>query len=557
MLFGSVIVIAVLYTAKQVFIPIALAILFAFLLKPIVSFLERRWLNRTIAVAISLSLIVILLASSGWMLLNQTRQLAHEFVQYSGNLEKKFRIFRGSEHGALKAVERTLQRIVESTESQVRPDMRVEVVPERRSLADRYEAYAPTIEYVASAFIVVVLVFFLLKDREQLRDKLLRLAGRAHLTVTTQAIGEAGHRISRYLLTQAALNIGFGILTGIGLFFLGLPHWLLWAVLAALLRFIPYIGAVLSAGLPTLLALAVYPDWYYPLMVLGLFVLMDQFIAGFVEPALIGHRVGVSPVALLVATILWAWLWGPVGLLLATPITVCLTVAGEFVPAMRIFSILLGTEASLEDYLSFYHRLLVRDRVGAAALADRFAEEHSMQKTFEELFVPALSFASEELQQKRITRAHDHFIKDTIREVTTRIGDRNAARQPDAGRVVAISIAGERVSLGTFMLAQLVREEGHPLDVFTDLEPDEVSEFINDVEPDGLLVSCSNDKNLEGGLEFLNRMRREYPDLVILAGGSAFASNARRALECGASLVAGSLAGTRDDLLRMLRKKRN
>lgn len=555
-LLASVIVLAVLYTAKEVFIPFALAILFAFLLKPIVSFLERRFFPRTLAVALALALAIACVGWGGSLLLTQMRSLAQEVQLYSGNLEKKFRIFRGVGGGTLEAMERTLQKIVESTDKPERADLRVSVVPEKRSLADRYEDWAPAIEYVAAAFLVIVLVFFLLQDREKLRDKLLRLAGRAHVTVTTQAIGEAAHRISRYLLTFAAMNIAYGMLIAAGLFFLDVPHWGLWGVLAALLRFIPYIGAVLSAGLPTLLSLAVFPDWYHPIAVLGLFVGIDQLLAGFIEPAVIGHNVGVSPVALVVATIVWGWLWGPVGLLLATPIAVCLTVAGEFVPAMRFFSILLSGDRMTDDYLSFFNRLLVRDRIGASALADRYAEEHSMVRTFEDLFTPTLGFADEELKQKRITRAHDHFIKDTVRELVSRIGDRNAAREPDAGRIVAISVAGERLSLGTLMLAQLLREEGHAVDLFTDLTPEEVLEYLGDVEPHALLISCSKADHREQALAFIAMVRRQHPDLVILGAGGALGAEGQRTLDAGATLVASSLVGTRDEILRRIRKRR-
>src|SRR5207247_4214050 len=181
------------------------------------------------------------------------------------------------------------------------------------------------------------LVFFLLKEREQMRDKLLRLAGRAHLTVTTQAIGETSARISRYLLTFALLNIGFGTLIGMGLFFLGVPHAPLWGVIAGMLRFVPYVGAILSASLPTFLSLAVFPNWYIPLAVLGLFVLIDQLIGGFVEPIVVGHSVGVSPIALLVSAIFWGWLWGPVGLLLAETISVCIIFGGVFLLAVGVF----------------------------------------------------------------------------------------------------------------------------------------------------------------------------------------------------------------------------
>jgi predicted PurR-regulated permease PerM len=551
-LLGSVVVIAVLYTARQVFIPIALAVLFAFLLRPIVNVLERTFIGRRGGTALVMALTITLLGLGAWALVAQANTMAREVVKYSGNLEQKFRFFKSGSIGSFGVVERTLQRITETSKAD-RPDMKVRVVPDPRDVGQRYKKIAPTIEFVASSFLVVVLVFFLLDEQERMRDRLLRIAGRAHLTVTTQALGETAHRISRFLLTQAAINIFFGLLIGIGLFFIGVPHPVVWGVLAAVLRFVPYIGAVLSGGLPAILALAIFPGWVKGAEVLALFLVVDQSLAGFIEPAVIGHRVGVSPVALLVATIFWGWLWGPVGLLLATPITVCLTVGGEFIPALRIFSILFGTDAPLEDYLSFYNRLLTRDRAGAAAIADRFAEENSMEETFEELFIPTLSFASEELNRERITRVHDHFIKDTIRELIVRLGDRNATLDLSLARVVAVSVSRERLSLGTLMLSELLRSDGRAVDYFTDLTDDEVIAYLEEARAEALLVACSNPDHLEDGLRLIALVREKFPELVVMAGGSAFGANPVMARDAGATFVPTSLAETR---ARFARRRR-
>jgi predicted PurR-regulated permease PerM len=551
-LFTTVVVIAVLYLAKPVVVPIALAILVAFLLTPIVSILERTFLRRTGSVVLSVGLAVAIFSLGAWWIYQQFNSVVREFADAaaSGKIEQKIRFLRRSS-GSLAVVERTLQRVAESTsnEKQESADLKVRVINDRSTIANRYKALAPTIEFVASAFLVVVLVFFLLKEREQMRDKLLRLAGRAHLTVTTQAIGETSERISRYLLTFALLNVGFGTLISIGLFFLGVPHAPLWGVTASLLRFVPYVGAILSASLPTFLSLAIFPGWFTPLAVLGLFVLIDQLIGGFVEPIVVGHRVGVSPIALLVSAIFWGWLWGPVGLLLATPISVCLTVGGEFIPAMRIFSIMFGAEDPLEGYLSFYNRLLLRDRTGAIAIADRHAETDTMEEMFTDLFIPTLTFAQEELERKRITPAHDHFIKDVIRELIIRFGDRNAGTPDPSRHIVAVSVAGERLSLGTLMLTQLLREEGFSTDYFTDLPDDELVAFITEVKPEAVFVSCANVDHVNIGYALIQLIASTFPDLMIVAGGSAFAHDRQTTLAAGATYVPSSLAEAKEDFL--------
>jgi len=549
--FITLVVIAVLYLAKPVVVPVALAVLFSFLLTPIVSILERTFLRRTGAIVLSVGLAVFALSMGGWWIYQQFNSVAQEFTQ-SGTIqrvEQKLRFLRRSSTGlaVFERFQRTLQRVTEPPGPEEKP-LNVRVVPEN-SVRDRYRAVAPTIEFVAAAFLVVVLVFFLLKEREQMRDKLLRLAGRAHLTVTTQAIGETSHRISRYLLTFALLNLGFGLLIGIGLFFLGVPHAPLWGVIAGLMRFVPYVGAFLSASLPTFLSLAVFPNWYIPLAVLGLFVLSDQLIGGFVEPIVVGHRVGVSPIALLVSAIFWGWLWGPVGLLLATPISVCLTVGGEFIPALRIFSIMFGAEDPLEGYLSFYNRLLLRDRTGAIAIADRHAESDTMEEMFTDLFIPTLTFAQEELERKRITPAHDHFIKDVIRELIIRFGDRNAGT-PDPNRhIVAVSVAGERLSLGTLMLTQLLREEGYAVDYFTDLPDEELLAFVTEVKPEAVFVSCTNPDHVNIGYALIQLINEKFPDLMIVAGGSAFARDRQTTLAAGATYVPSTLTEAKDDFL--------
>jgi predicted PurR-regulated permease PerM len=550
-LFITVVVIAILYLAKPVCVPIALAILFAFLLTPIVSLLERTPLRRTGAIVLSLGLIVAGLGFGGWWLSQQLNDVAKEFEQAatSKKIKQKLR-FLNPQGSTFALVQKTLDRVTAATTAdQERADLKVRVIPDPKDFGNKYKTFAPTIELIAAAFLVVVLVFFLLQDREQLRDKMLRLAGRAHLTVTTQAIGETSDRISRYLLTIALLNVGFGVLIGFGLFLLKVPHAPLWGVMAGLFRFVPYVGAVLSAALPTFLSIAVFPNWYTPLAVLGLFVLTDQLIGGFIEPIVVGHRVGVSPIALLVSAIFWGWLWGPVGLLLATPISVCLTVGGEFIPALRIFSIMFGAEDPLEGYLSFYNRLLLRDRTGAIAIADRHAESDTMEEMFSDLFIPTLTFAQEELDRKRITPANDHFIKDVIRELIIRYGDRNAGVVDSERHIVAVSVAGERLSLGTLMLTQLLREEGFAIDYFTDLPDAELLSFIHEVMPEAVFVSCTNPDHLQAGHGLLQLLAASFPDLMIVAGGSAFAGDRSTTLAAGATYVPSTLTEAKEDFL--------
>jgi methylmalonyl-CoA mutase cobalamin-binding subunit len=242
-------------------------------------------------------------------------------------------------------------------------------------------------------------------------------------------------------------------------------------------------------------------------------------------------------------------LWGPVGLLLATPISVCLTVGGEFIPALRVFSIMFGAEDPLEGYLSFYNRLLLRDRTGAIAIADRHAESDTMEEMFSDLFIPTLTFAQEELDKKRITSANDHFIKDVIRELIIRYGDRNAGVPDPERHIVAVSVSGERLSLGTLMLTQLLREEGFSIDYFTDLPDAELLSFISEVMPEAVFVSCTNAEHLQTGQGLLQLLAATFFELTIVAGGSAFARDRAKTLSAGATYVPTTLTEAKEDFL--------
>jgi predicted PurR-regulated permease PerM/methanogenic corrinoid protein MtbC1 len=546
---GAVLVVAVLYVAKPVFLPIAIAILLSFVLRPVAATLERR-IGRRAGVIVALASAVALISLVAWGLASQMSTLAHEFGAYAGNLEQKLDSVQSRTGGSLELFERTLQRLAQSGEAQERPDMAVRVVPPPRTIGEQYEAFAPAFEAFATTFLVIVLVFFLLLEGQKIRDRILRLAGRANLTVTTQAIGEMTHRITRYIFTQAALNFGYGTLVGLGVWALGVPHAFLWGVLAGLLRFIPYIGAAVSAALPILLTIAVYPGWSRPLAVGALFLVLDHLIGGFIEPLVVGHRVGVSPVAILVSAILWGWLWGPAGLILAVPITVTLVVGGEFIPALRPFSILMGRESLLEGYLAFYNRLLSRDRIGAAAIADHYAEEQSMEAAFSELLMPALSFSYEERTRGRISTAQDHFIKDAIREIVTRLGDRNSTVTRESPRVVAASVGRERISFGTFMLAQMIRAEGWAVDFFTDLPPQEVIDYVREVDPPAVFISCSDPDHLEEAWELLRGISAAVNGKMIVGSGSALTANAAETRQAGATYIPTSLHAAKAEFLR-------
>ena len=241
----------------------------------------------------------------------------------------------------------------------------------------------PLIAPFATAGLVVVLVIFMLLQREDLRDRVLRLVGGREVARATEAMDDAAKRISRYLLMQLIINVLYGIPVGIGLYFIGVPNPILWGCLATVLRFIPYLGPVIGALFPIALSFAVAPGWTLPLLTVALFVVLELFSNNVLEPWLYGASTGLSPVAVLVAAVFWTMLWGPLGLLMSTPLTVCLVVLGRHVPQLGFFDVLLGDEPALSPEVKFYQRLLARDPEEATELAEEYLEDGSLDKLYE------------------------------------------------------------------------------------------------------------------------------------------------------------------------------
>jgi predicted PurR-regulated permease PerM len=336
-------VVAGLYWLQAVLIPLALAVLLTFLLSPVVGTLQRRGLGRVPAVLVTVLLALSILGAMGWTLTRQLVTLADELPQYSLNIHHRIANLRGANKGgSLEKVQKTVEDVV----GEIQKTEKVGVT-RQKPIAHVLEppsslALLPTLlQALASAVVVTVLMIFMLLERRELRDRVILLIGYRRMTATTRVLDEAGARISRYLLMQSTINGSFGVAVGLGLFLIGVPYAVIWGSLAAALRFIPYVGTFVAALLPLALSLAVFPGWLQPALVVGLFLVLDVVIS-IVEPWLYGQSAGVSQVALLIAVIFWAWLWGPVGLLLATPLTVCLIVLGKHLPAGGFIVVLMG-----------------------------------------------------------------------------------------------------------------------------------------------------------------------------------------------------------------------
>src|SRR5688572_27058523 len=340
---GCVLVVGVLYWAQAVLVPFALAILLTFVLTPPVTWLER-WIGRVPAVLLAVTLVFTLLGLAGWGLTRQMRHLAAELPGYRANIQAKIADVRGAgKGGTVEQLQETIEDLKGDLGASTPPAgtaaSPVVVAPET---AAGFSWLGPIVGPLGTAGLVIALVMFMLLERRDLRDRLIGLFGQGRLATTTKAFDEAGSRVSRQLLMQSLVNALYGVGVAIGLYFLGVPYPFVWAALGAALRFIPYVGPVLGAGAPIVVSLAALEGWKGPLMVVALFVALELFTNLVLETVLYAGAAGVSQVALLVSVAFWTWMWGPLGLLMATPLTVCIVVLGKHVPGLQFIGLLMA-----------------------------------------------------------------------------------------------------------------------------------------------------------------------------------------------------------------------
>ena len=458
-----VLVIACLYWGRVVLIPVALAILLTFLLNPVVSMLQRLGLGRTPPVILTVVLAFVVLGGIGWAVTGQLATLANELPQYTSNLKNKIADLRGaSQGGIVEKLERTVGELLDELHKTDSPRQGSPLAQDTEKpvlvavQAPSVLWQLPTLfEPLATAGLVLVLVIFMLLKHADLRNRLIALAGYGQMTLATKALDEAGQRISRYLLMQSLINGSYGVAVGLGLFLIGVPYAVLWGFLAAALRFIPYVGPAVSALLPTALSLAVFPGWGQPLMVVGLIVLLELASNMVMEPLLYGQSAGVSAVALLVAIAFWTWLWGPVGLLLATPLTVCLGVLGKYVPQLKFVGVLIGDESPLETHTSYYQRLIAKDDDEAAELVDEYLQTHTLDEVYDDLLLPALTSAKRDHAQDALTDEDVEFVVQATRAIVENLGVRQTqatTRPADVPELLAGEVRGATGARAHFRL---------------------------------------------------------------------------------------------------------
>ncbi|SEM31554.1 Predicted PurR-regulated permease PerM [Xaviernesmea oryzae] len=410
----------ILSVGQEVFIPLALALLLTFTLAPIVSFLRKRRVPKIAAVLMAVASAFLVIAAFGFIVAGQVANLADNIPTYQRNIVTKVQALSqaGSGNGVLEHISKVVERIgaemqdtaEESKEdaapqSSRRDPMPVEIITRSNPVQTLGNFILPLISPFATAGLVIVLVVFMLLEREDLRDRFIRLVGLGDLHRTTAALQDAGKRVGKYLLMQLVVNALYALPIAVGLWFLGIPNAILWGVLTLVLRFVPYIGPVIGMILPLFLALAIAPGWSLVAWVAALFIVTELVSNNVVEPWLYGSHTGLSPLAIIVSAIFWSWLWGPVGLMLSTPLTVCLVVLGRYVPQFSFLDVLLGNEPVLQPQEKLYQRLLAGDPNEATDNAEDFLESEYLLDYYEQVGFPALKLGEMDRQRGVMTEA--------------------------------------------------------------------------------------------------------------------------------------------------------
>jgi len=566
---GCVLIMVVLYWAQAVLVPIALAILLTFVLTPPVTWLER-WIGRYAAVLTVVMLVLVACGLAGWGLARQLDHLAEDLPRYRANILAKIADVRGAgKGGSVEKLQETIDEIKTDLGKSDAPrgsaSRPLVVTSEQVSGFPGFAWLGPIVSQLGTAGLVLVLVMFMLLERRGLRDRLIGLIGQGQLTTTTRALDEAGRRVSRQLLMQSLVNLVYGIVAGVGLYVLGVPYPLVWAALGAALRFIPYVGPVIAAGAPILVSLAALPGWSGPLSVVALFVALELFTNLVLETVLFADAAGVSQVALLVSVAFWTWLWGPLGLLMATPLTVCLVVLGKHVPGLEVVGLLMADTPALAREYGFYQRLLARDLGEAADLVEGYISTEPPRSVYDALLLPALNYAEADRLEERLSAHEETAVIDATRELLSDAADvirrlapaRSAALEDGASpgpreplRALGYATNGVADEVALAMLVHLLDDLPVAVEIINTRM--QAAELVSLVRQQAFPVVCLADlppSPTSKTRYLVKRLRAALPDVRIVVGRwapPALADDSTNALrEAGANLVASTLMETR------------
>ena len=573
----AALIVATLYFGRDVFVPVALSILLSFVLAPLVHALQDFRVPRAISVIGVVLLAFSIIFVIGGVIATQMTQLAGELPRYESNMRAKIQSLRGTAaaNNTLERAADVLQDLGKELNKPKEPSSARTATPAANSLPGQdarpipvevrqppptaLESIAalisPLLHPLMTSGIVIIFVIFTLLQREDLRNRLIKLAGSHDLQKTTVALNDAAERLSRLFLSQLALNSAFGLVIGTGLWFIGVPSAVLWGILAGILRFVPYIGVFIAAVFPLLLAVAVDPGWSMLLWSAALFVIVEPLVGQVIEPLLYGRSTGLSPLAVVVSATFWTALWGPIGLVLATPLTICLVVLGRHVENLKFLEVMFGDRPALSPSELFYQRMLADDPAEALDNAEQFLKERPLAAYYDEVALKGLKLAQADLDRNALDTLHLQRIRDSVIELVRELDDHEdqpqkrvtqdveAAAAVDSiedprvydfpilakdkltthwrGEAPVLCIAG-RTGLDeavAVMLAQILSKQG----IGTRLEGVDVLSSANilRLETKGIVMVCVSFLNTSSIAQMrftIRRLRRKLPGVVIVLG---------------------------------------
>lgn len=531
-LFTTVIVVAVLKLAQEVFIPLALAILCTFLLAPLVLLLTRLRINRVLAVILSLGLGLALIGGLGTLVFNQFADLARELPSYQQQLRVNLKQWGGLLQGGVAETTAAFDQLTKEidraapTEPKPRGVSKVQVVDAPATAIERMrDVVGPIARPLGTTLAVVVLVAFMLLRLPDLRDRVLRLLGARYLHLTTEALNDAAGRVSRYLLMQIVVNGWTGVAVTAGLWALHVPNAVLWGALTLVLRFIPYIGVWMAAAIPLALSFAVFDDWTRPVAVFGLFAVLELFDWSVLEPWLYGSHTGVSPVALLLAAGFWSWLWGFAGLFLAVPMTVCAVVMGKYIPQLKFLQVLLGDEPVLEPFERLYQRLLSSNRDEADSVLEAALRESSIIDVCDAVIVPAILRAEEDHSRGTLSDAKRQLILEHVNEwvderlemmapVTSPVANQEASDGNAAILCIPASDRADEIIAKLFEAALFERKVSAKI-----IGPrDSIQTAYDGRAPRAVVISALPPEAVTAARAVCKRLRKDGNDVTVIVG---------------------------------------
>jgi predicted PurR-regulated permease PerM len=549
-----------------------------------VSLLERARLGRVFSTLTVLALCFAFAVVVGWGVTGQLLEITGHIRDYKENLQETIRSLHSPNTGAwgqATATVRELNKELAAAPGQAashaagdpntahpsRPIPVQVTAPPSNLIQDLAALLGPVAGPVETAGIVIIFTAFMLIKREDLRNRVIRLGGQGQLTLMTQALDDASHRLSRYLLLQFLVNAGYGGLFGLGLYFLQIPHALLWGVLGALLRLVPYVGTLIATAFPVAMALAVFPGWKHALLIVALFVVLEVIIANFIEPWLYGAHTGISSLAILVAAVFWSMLWGPVGLILSTPLTVCLMLLGRYVPQLSFLEVLLGDAPVLKPEELFYQRLLAMDPDEARNIMEEELKGRSLECLYETVLIPALRLAEEDRHTDAVGERTSEFISQTTRELIDDLEEQAVQQKENsesgsltsdppvsATDIVCVPARDEADELVGMMFAQLLRQAGYGS---TSLAIGTVEHMLEQVARGGYRIACVSALPpfaVGQARSLCKRLHARFPDLAIVVGLWGFSGGVPKAQERVGSNCTDAVATTLAEALLQVRR---